>query len=248
MTGSVRDQLSRRITLLGGFQVTCGPLSTPLPSNVQRVVAFLALAGTPLRRSYVAGTLWPETAEERAAASLRSVLWRIGRAGRGIVDATSSEIMLVEGVRVDLHETIRDVRIYLRGSADRSTLGLSVQSLVNDLLPGWYDEWVVMERERFRELRLHALEALCEQYSAAGRSAEAVEAGVAAVAGEPLRESAHRALICAYLAEGNPGKAWRQYQGFRQLLFDELGAEPTDRMTALMEGFASRDASVTQGT
>jgi DNA-binding SARP family transcriptional activator len=69
---------------------------------------------------------------------------------------------------------------------------------------------VLVERERFRQLRLHALEALCRRLTGDGLHAEAVDAGIAAIAAEPLRESAHRALMSAHVAEGNRGEAMRQ--------------------------------------
>ena len=62
----------------------------------------------------------------------------------------------------------------------------------------------------------------------------AVQAGLAAVAGEPLRESAHRILIEAYLAEGNVAEAIRQYASYRHTLYDELGVEPSPAMSSLM--------------
>jgi DNA-binding SARP family transcriptional activator len=104
-----------------------------------------------------------------------------------------------------------------------------------DLLPDWYDDWVVIERERFRQDRLHALEALCGQLTEAHRFGEAIAAGAAAVAAEPLRESAHRALVAAHLAEGNRGEALRQYQVFRRLIRSNLHIEPTERMRSLIE-------------
>ena len=104
---------------------------------------------------------------------------------------------------------------------------MRVDELVaGDLLPGWYDEWVVAEREHFRQLRLHALEKLCEQLTDEGRFGEAVEAGLVAVSGEPLRESAHRVLIRAYLKEGNRGEAIRQYEACRQVLAAGAGHRP----------------------
>jgi DNA-binding SARP family transcriptional activator len=72
-----------------------------------------------------------------------------------------------------------------------------------ELLPGWYDDWVLLERERTRQRLLHALEALSREHRAAGRCAEAVEAALVAVNAEPLRESAHRELLESHLAEGN---------------------------------------------
>ena len=64
--------------------------------------------------------------------------------------------------------------------------------------------------------------------------AEAVEAALAAVAAEPLRESAHRALIGVYLAEGNTISAHRQYEVCRRLLADELQVAPSRLMQELM--------------
>jgi DNA-binding SARP family transcriptional activator len=63
------------------------------------------------------------------------------------------------------------------------------------LFPGWYDDWVLLERERLRRLRLHALEVLADKLVREGRYGEAVQATYAAVRTEPLRESAHRAVV-----------------------------------------------------
>ena len=97
---------------------------------------------------------------------------------------------------------------------------------------------MILERERFRQLRIDALETLCSELSAAGHYADATEAGLAAVVAEPLREQAHRVLIAAHLAAGNPGEALRQYRILRELLARELGVAPspaTDRLLASME-------------
>ena len=82
-----------------------------------------------------------------------------------------------------------------------------------DLLPDWYDDdWVLVEREQYHQLRLHALEAMCARLTSIGRFGQAVQAGLAAVQGEPLRESAHYILIKAHLAAGNRWEATRQYE------------------------------------
>ena len=93
---------------------------------------------------------------------------------------------------------------------------------------------MLVERERFHQLRLHALEASCDRLITAGRCGEAIDAGLAVVAAEPLRESAHRALIRAHLAEGNQGEAHRQYQLCCEILRDELGVEPSNTLRALL--------------
>lgn len=96
-----------------------------------------------------------------------------------------------------------------------------------DVLPGWDEEWLLSTREWFRQVRLHALEALCLRRCRDGRYGEALEAGMAAIACEPLRESAHRAVARAHLAEGNPAEAVRQYRLYQRLLHDELGLPPS---------------------
>ena len=91
------------------------------------------------------------------------------------------------------------------------------------MLPDWYEDWVAFERERFRQLRAHALESLCDRLTAAGRFGEAIEAGLAAARIEPLRESAQRAIIRVAPRRGERGEALDQYRRFCKLLRNELG-------------------------
>ena len=85
----------------------------------------------------------------------------------------------------------------------------------------------MIERERVRQIRLHALEALSRQRKHAGRFADAIDLALAAIAIEPLQESAHLALIEAHVAEGNLAGAVRQYNEYSELLDRELGLSPT---------------------
>jgi DNA-binding SARP family transcriptional activator len=224
-----------RLSLLRGFDVQVGHRSVPLCSSAQRLVAFLALLDTPVGRSYVAGMLWPETTTKRANANLRSSLWRTQRSCQHLVAASARHLELAARVVVD----IRTARTYARQLIQTSTvaadpsLDLRVYLTV-DLLPDWYDDWVIIERERYNQLRLHAIEALCRHLTTAGHHAEAIDAGLAAVRAEPLRESAHQVLIRAHLAEGNRWEAVRQYERCRRLLLDELGLEPSPALRALL--------------
>ena len=224
-----------RLTLLGAFDLTVDGESVLPPMNGQRVLAFLALQGHTLQRSYVAGSLWLDSTDERAAGSLRSALWRVNRHHR-VVEPIGEGLRLAEHVAVDVDAAIAQAHRLL-DPFDCERPSPSEVSLFNDVLPDWYDDWVTIERERFRQLRAHALEALCDRLSAAARFGEAIEAGLAAVKIEPLRESAHRTLIRVHLAEGNRGEALDQYRRFRSLLNDELGLQPSELMEALVAGF-----------
>jgi len=111
--------------------------------------------------------------------------------------------------------------------------------LSRDLLPDWYDEWLLADRERWNELRLHALEALARQLMEAGKWLSALQAALAAAAIEPIRESAHRVIMEIHIAEGNCGCALKHYQQYRRLLRQEVGATPSWRMDELIDGLQS---------
>jgi DNA-binding SARP family transcriptional activator len=208
-----------------------------MPKNAQRLIAFLALQSRPLPRNYVANVLWMDSPTTRAGANLRCTLFRLPRPSP--VQRTASMLRIAPDIRVDVAELTHLAHDLLEPLADCSsvTLGASAVALLSDdLLPDWDDgDWVVIERERLRQLRLHALEAMAARLIDLRRHGQAVEAALLAVNSEPLQESAHSALIRAHLLGGNYGQALRQYQHYRQLLADELGVEPSPALAALVE-------------
>jgi DNA-binding SARP family transcriptional activator len=233
------DDASEEVVLhlLAGFGVEVAGAEVPLPGSAQRVVAFVALHERPVLRTYVAGTLWLDSLEARAAGSLRSALWRIHTHTPELVVADAQTLRLGPCVRVDLRVAEAQARSELAGASSES----APEALTLDLLPDWYDDWVLLERERFRQLRLRALESMCTRLSAAGQLDEALEAGQLALTGEPLRESAHRALVVLHLTEGNTAEALRQFRLCRRLLSEQLGVEPSPLMLDLVAGLDARD-------
>jgi DNA-binding SARP family transcriptional activator len=226
-----------RLHLLGGFAVLLDDRPLRLPLSAQRVVAFTALHRNPVLRSYVAVNLWPDATEDRAQASLRTALWRLGRGvAPPVVTATATDLAIARSVEVDLRDAAGRARrlIHEMDPPDPHDLGRLCD--LGELLVDWYDDWVILERERFHQLHLHALESLCACCTRDGRFGEAVEAGLAAIASEPLRESAHRALIAAYLAEDNVADALRQYSLYRWVAKERLGIDPSPRMRELVRG------------
>jgi DNA-binding SARP family transcriptional activator len=240
----VSQRAGIRVSLSGAFELTRNGESIDIATPAQRVLAFLALHEQPVRRNHVAGVLWLDANEERAAGSLRSALWRIRQAGESIVESTQRGLRLSPAVGVDVRETITWARRL--GDAthpiDDDDLGTAFAG--GDLLADWYDDWVLLERERLRQLRLHALEVLSTRLVAVARFAEAMEVALVALRSEPLRESAHRAVIAVHLAEGNPSEALRQYRRYRDLLRAQLGLDPSALMKGLINAF---DVPVTAG-
>jgi DNA-binding SARP family transcriptional activator len=232
------------VAVLGGFRLWwSGNTQVGVPRASQRLLAFLALCGGVASRASVAGTLWPDASEHHAYSNLRSALARVERSCRRVLHASKLELGLADGVAVDIHRSQALARRLLDPAIPprQSDLGAAtLQALSADLLPGWYDDWVLIEAEDWRQLRLHALEALAGRLTAAGRWGEAVDAASAAVRAEPLRETSHAALINVHLAEGNQSEALREFQRYRALLRAELGLEPTPRLRRLVHGLQSR--------
>jgi DNA-binding SARP family transcriptional activator len=227
-----------KVSVLGSFDFSVdGEPHRDLPPGSQRLLAFLALRDRAVVRAALAGTLWPDASEEHAQASLRSALSRLNEVDRTVLRIRAQELSLADGVIVD----VRDARMLAHRllnlgkeqEGDLSDRAISTLSL--DLLPDWYDDWAVAEAEEWRQLRLHALDALAERLTTAGRLADATSAALAAVKAEPLRETAHAVLIRVYLAEGNRAEALAAYEHYRKLLSSELGLEPTGRIQALIE-------------
>jgi DNA-binding SARP family transcriptional activator len=231
-----------RVDLLDGFSLEfthgCAKGRDILPRGVQRLVARLSLSTRPARTA-IAGQLWPDVPEAHAHGSLRSALWRLHKIAPGLIDASGDSLSLAAAVRVDVRELTDWARRITDPGTRLEEISTAEECLRGELLPGWYDDWVLLERERLRQLRMHALEALAGRLSAAGRYGEAVQAAYAAVHAEPLRESAHRAVVRVHLAEGNVVEAVRAYRAFRRLLAHELGCEPTRQMRNLLSGLGT---------
>jgi DNA-binding SARP family transcriptional activator len=219
----------RRVRLLGSFGVSAGPHPLPLGAASQRLVAMLALTEQSVCRPRAAATLWPDIPEKRASANLRSTLWRLLRLPHKIVEATPFELRLDPNWQVDTRELVALARILLDRTSTLTEAQLSTALRINlyeDLLPDHTGEaWLQPERERFRQLRLHCIEALCERLTNAGWHGAAVDCAMAAVRADPHRESANIALINAHLAQGNYQDAARQYESYHSRLRQDLGTE-----------------------
>jgi SARP family transcriptional regulator, regulator of embCAB operon len=230
------------LKVLGGFALSWEGRAVRVPRASQRLLAFLALQSGMVKRVAVAGTLWPEASERHASSNLRSALARLQGTARRALAASKLELGLADGVVVDVRHAQGLARRLVDPTVtpEGAELGMALVPVLSaDLLPGWYDDWVVVEAEDWRRLRLHALEALAARLTALGRWGEAAHAAGAAVRAEPLRESARAALIQAQLAEGNQSEAVREFARYRALLDAELGLAPTPRLHDLLERLQS---------
>ncbi|MEV6041180.1 BTAD domain-containing putative transcriptional regulator [Nonomuraea sp. NPDC052116] len=181
--------------------------------------------------------LWPDVTERHAYGSLRTTLWRLRKVTTPVVIADGAVLELAPLVVVDARVLAERAQRAIRLHED-----VTLPDVMGDgeLLPGWDEDWVIFERERLRQLRLHALEALVTTLLARDQRGEALDAALLCLQLEPLRESAHRAIVAVHLAERNAAEALRTYESFRRLLREEMGLEPSAEFQALVAPLRGR--------
>src|SRR5262245_1032210 len=223
-----------RLRLLGGVELRHGlGQLVPIPrKKVQALLAYLAChAGRSHPRDKLATLLWPDIDDQQARANLRKTLFVLRRA---LSAAPLSLLIREEAVALDVTELDVDVLAFeaLARNADPEALQRAVELYRGDLLEGLgvtetpFEEWLVAERERLRELALEALARLLGHQTKLEEPAAAVETALRLLALDPLQEAAHRALMRLYVRDGRRDAALRQYQSCVDTLRRELSVEP----------------------
>jgi DNA-binding SARP family transcriptional activator len=231
-----------RLSLLGGFEISIEDERISLPLSAQRLLALLAIEDRVIHRSVAAARLWPDIAPARAAANLRSAVWQCRHVRQfGALDSTGSQLRL-RTTDVDFRDLQH--RAWTMANGDHSLTHLTdhedvIARLSRELLPDWSEEWLVTERERWNQVRLHVLESLAQRFMSARKYLSAMEAAFTAVAIDPVRESAHRIVVAIHIAEGNPACAVKHFQRYRGLVQRELGVSPSVQMTRMIHQLAS---------
>lgn len=223
MPDDQRRSNTTHITVLGSFTLTSDGHPVALGVDSRRLVAYLAVHPRPQERAALAADLWPGTARTAALRLLTDAVSAI--AVPGLLDAESeaggdAPLALAADVTVDLATAMALIRALPEIAASDEP---DVAPLTADILPGWTAPWIAIERERFRQLRLYALEERSLRLTAGERFDEAVAMAQQAVHAAPSRESARRALIEAHLAQGNIAAAVAEYDEYQELLRSSVG-------------------------
>jgi DNA-binding SARP family transcriptional activator len=213
-----------RVSVLGSFTLTADGVALPLGVDARRLVAYLAVHPRPQPRRALAADLWPGVPVTTALRTLAEAVDSLDVPGLLAEDphetAADAPLELAAGVEVDLAEAMALIRALPEIPASDEP---DITPLTCDILPGWTAAWIAVERERFRQLRLHALEDRSMRLSAEDRAEEAIELARIVVRSAPSRESARRALVEALLAEGDVAAAVAEYDEYQELLRSSLG-------------------------
>lgn len=232
-----------RLGLLGAFSLTLASGSAiAIPTKKNRaLLAIVALsAGGQARREYLCGLLWGERVDEQARSSLRQSLAvlrkELGEAAPLLLHTRDDVVELAPGAtRVDAVEFLR-----LAGANDLASLRLAASLYGGDFLADIsvrgedFDEWLNIERRRFREKMIGVLDRLSALESGPSR----VEAARRLVDLDPLREASHRALMRAHAEAGEAALALQQFEVCRAILKTEFGVEPAPETQALRSAIA----------
>ena len=168
------------VKLLGRFEVRLDGQSLEIASRpAQSLLAYLALnANVPHRREKLAGLLWPDTSDANARNSLRHALWSLRRAlgadGAYLV-ADDLTITLDAGPDCRFDFALLTQKVKSDWTAD-DLIGI-VSAYGGDLLPGFYDEWVVLERQRLQVAFEHRMKLLLDRLVEARRWEDVLEWG-----------------------------------------------------------------------
>jgi predicted ATPase/DNA-binding SARP family transcriptional activator/Tfp pilus assembly protein PilF len=238
----------RSITLLGSFQVQRDGVAVTRfhGDKVRALLAYLAVeSDRPHARGALAGLLWPEQPDDHALRNLTQALVRLREAlgaGDELLHATRQAVQWRDGAAdVDVVEFARLGRSAEPADLARAAALYRGEFLAGFALPGCeaFEEWLLLTREQLQLHMLAVLHTLAEQHLAAARAAHAAEAARRQLALDPWREDAHRQLMQALAVAGDRAAALAAYARCRQVLTEELGAEPDAATTALYEQIAA---------
>jgi WD40 repeat protein/DNA-binding SARP family transcriptional activator len=248
-----------QIRLLGQFDVRSAGKRIDIPSRAgQSLLAYLLLnAGTPQRRERLAGLLWPDATDENARHNFRTELWRIRKA-LGSRDDSDHDYLLSEDLIITFNPEAQfwlDVNQLQRPASADGLLDDLIGQLTlyqGELLPGFYDDWVVLERERLQAVFERGMKWLIERLCHEQRWATVLEWSERWIALGQTPEPAYRALMAAYAALGDRAKAVATFERCRAALEQDLGVDPSPETQSLYdqllrgEAIVSVDLSATQ--
>jgi WD40 repeat protein/class 3 adenylate cyclase len=230
-----------QIQLLGQFEVRAdGKRITIASRPAQSLFSFLILtAGTAHRREKLAGMFWPDTSDENARKNLRQELWRIRKAISSVPQPVEMDYLLADEFTLGFNRDAEywlDVAQLERPDLDLPALLSNLSAYQGELLPGFYEEWISLERERIQAVFEARMGQLLEQLIVAERWIALQEWSERWLSFGNTPESAYRALMLASGVRGDIAKVATIYQRCADELLEHFGIEPSAETRALYDG------------
>lgn len=242
--------MTLEIFLLGQFKLIANNQIIELPSRpAQSLLAYLALnAGVTIRREKLASLLWCDAEESNSRGYLRQALWRIRKSLEGAslscVDYLQiDEIAVTFNRQSDYWLDVDQIMKPIEGQPIDGTIA-DVDLFRGELLPGFYDEWIELERDRVQAAYNQKMDALLERMIQSQRWDEVLKRAEQWIRQGYSTEPAYRALMKAHAAMGNRGMICLTYNRCKEALMHDLGVEPSPETTGLFEQLQFSQAPV----
>jgi non-specific serine/threonine protein kinase len=243
-----------RVWLLGEFRVSLGTRTIGEDRWQRRkaaaLVKLLALAPSHrMHREHLMDLLWPRLGAQAAVNNLHRTLY-VARRTLDPDPLTSSRCLTLRGeqlvlcpegdlwVDVEAFEQAAEAARYCREPA---AYRAAIDLYAGELLPeDRYEEWSEEHRRRLREIHLSLLLSLTHLQEEREDHDGAAETLRKVLAEDPVREEAHVGLMRLHALRGHQGEALRQYKRLEEVLFQELGTQPSVESHVLREEIAGR--------
>lgn len=239
--------MSLKIYLLGQFKLKAGDRPIELPSRpAQSLLAYLALnAGVTHRREKLASLLWLDSTDANARSYLRQALWRI----RKHLEEASldwEDFLQINDISVTFDAQADywlDAQMFLERVQGRPVTEIIeiVQLYQGELLPGFYDEWILPERDRLQSAYHQQMTLLLESLIQDSRWDDAIKWGEQWIRLSHSPEPAFRALMSAYAGSGDQGMVEVTYQRCMESLERELDVDPSPKTESLYRQIITGD-------
>jgi DNA-binding SARP family transcriptional activator/Tfp pilus assembly protein PilF len=243
--------------LLGPLSVRRGGVEVPVPPGKQRVLlaALLLKVGRMAAVDELAEALWGACPPVTARASMQSYVMRLRKSlgdGRGrittqpggyrlSVDPGELDVSRCEALLGSARAAAQDGRWDVAAREARTALALWRGEPLEDVESEFL---AVREVPRLAELRLQALETRIDADLHRGRQSEVTGELRQLAAAHPLRERLHGLLMLALYRDGRQGEALAAYARARQVLIEELGAEPGTELRKLHQRILTADPAL----
>jgi WD40 repeat protein/DNA-binding SARP family transcriptional activator len=222
------------VNLLGQFEVQKDGVPILIPSRpAQSLLAYSILtAGVAHRREKLAGLLWPDSSEDNARSNLRQALWRVRKA-LNYNSPPEQSYIISDNFTVEFNPNsnywldVYDLERQAKSTNSTDQLKEILTLYRGELLPGFYDDWVMLKRERLQAVFEREVERLLEQLKVEQHWEEILEWGEHWLAYGQNPEPAYRGLMYAYSMLGNQSKVAYTYDRCVKALRDDLGVEPS---------------------
>lgn len=234
------------VKLLGQFSIERDGAPVELPSRpAQALLAYLILnASSAHRREKLAGLIWPDATDANARSNLRHALWRIRKAlGADCIEA--DDISVAFNTRVAYALDVAQLERPTRPDTPADALIDAVSAYTGEFLPGFYDDWIALERERLQALFERQIDALIDRLLAEQRWREVVDWAERWIALGQVPETAYRALMTAHFYLGSTSQVAAVYQRCMDALHRELDVEPSERTRTLYQQLSKGAAAPT---